>query len=1111
MIPPLPTGDEKQRLDALHLYDVLDTPPEPALDDLTALAAQICGAPIALISLVDEQRQWFKSRTGLDVPETSRDISFCGHAIHQHDLFTVTDAARDERFADNPLVTGEPRIRFYAGSPLVTPSGHAIGSLCVLDRVPRQLDPAQEQALRVLGRQVIAQLELRRHTQELGERERLLRAVFDSEPACVQLLGEDGALRLMNRAGLEIFEADSFELLAGRILYPLIAAEQRAAFQGLIERVFLGESASLELQVTGLRGATRWMAMRAAPLRNEHGEVIAALSVGHDVTQRHLAEDALRASEERYRHFVEGLPIAAYTTDATGLITLYNAAAARLWGRHPGPEERWCGSYQLYDAEGQSVPHSACPMARAIQENRLVTGTEMIAERPDGTRFNFMAYVTPFRDRSGRLTGAMNAIVDITERKRAEVHIKQLNRVYAVLSDINQTIVRDRDPQQMLTAACRIAVDKGGFLLAWIGLVSPAGNQLTLTAHAGATPETLHVLEGIVHAAPAESGCLFTTLAWQTGKHAVCNDIATDPDAAPWREAALARGYRAMAALPLGTGGKVIGVFNLYGSEPGFFDGDELRLLDELSLDISFALEINDRENARQRTEAALLASEERFRQIAENIQEVFWITDPQKQSILYVSPAYAAIWGRSCESLYAHPLAWVEAIHPEDRARVLDAAKTRQAHGTYDEQYRIQRPDSTLRWIHDRAVPIRNAAGEVYRIVGVATDITRQRQLEEEFRQSQKMEAIGQLAGGVAHDFNNILSAVMMQTELALLTPALPAETREFLGDIKSATNRAANLTRQLLAFSRRQVMQSRLLDLNDLVTNLTKMLQRILGEDVRLQLNLHSRPLTLRADAGMLDQVLLNLVVNARDAMPSGGRLYIETSERLIDAAEAHLLPDVRPGLYVCLRVTDTGVGIAPDVASRIFEPFFTTKSDGKGTGLGLATVFGIVKQHGGAVQVASELGHGATFSVFLPAAVVSSPPLAEPGKTKPRGGTETILLVEDETSVRMLTRRVLERQGYRVIEARHGLDALNVWKMPHGKIHLLLTDIVMPEGLNGRQLAEQLQLAEPQLRVIFTSGYSPDIAGRELILREGQNFLQKPCPPDQLLAAVRACLDA
>jgi len=382
---------------------------------------------------------------------------------------------------------------------------------------------------------------------------------------------------------------------------------------------------------------------------------------------------------------------------------------------------------------------------------------------------------------------------------------------------------------------------------------------------------------------------------------------------------------------------------------------------------------------------------------------------------------------------------------------------------------------------------------------------------LEEQLRQAQKMEAIGQLAGGVAHDFNNILTSVLMQIELSFDDPQLSPELAESLTQIGKDAQRAANLTRQLLLFSRRQVMQTRNLDLNESVTNLAKMLQRIIGEDIRLQLHLHPAPLITRADAGMLDQVVMNLAVNARDAMPEGGNLVVATSETVVDETRARNYPEASPGRYACLSVSDTGCGIPAEILSRVFEPFFTTKEPGKGTGLGLATVFGIVKQHHGWVNVSSEPGRGASFEVFLPAVETPTTGGSDTSRFQPCGGTETILFVEDESSVRKATRAVLMRHGYTIIEAGNGVDALKLWEEHRAKIALLLTDLVMPSPISGLQLAQRLQAEAPNLRVIYISGHSAEIAGRQIELRPGDNFLQKPFAPAHLLTAIRSCLDA
>jgi two-component system, cell cycle sensor histidine kinase and response regulator CckA len=396
--------------------------------------------------------------------------------------------------------------------------------------------------------------------------------------------------------------------------------------------------------------------------------------------------------------------------------------------------------------------------------------------------------------------------------------------------------------------------------------------------------------------------------------------------------------------------------------------------------------------------------------------------------------------------------------------------------------------------------------------LLGLFRDVTAQKRLEEQLRQSQKMEAIGQLAGGVAHDFNNILTVISGHASLLQAAGTLTEAAARSAQQISQAAERAASLTRQLLTFSRRQVMQPQRLDMNEAVSNMTKMLGRILGEDIALQLNYWPQPALVQADASMMEQILLNLAVNSRDAMPKGGQLAIHIS--MHDVHEGHLIhhPEARTGRFVCLTATDTGCGIAHENLRRIFEPFFTTKEVGKGTGLGLATVYGIVKQHQGWIEVESEPGMGTRFKVFLPASADSGPPAEEkPNEPAVRGGTETILVVEDEAPVRDLVCSLLAGYGYTVLRAESGVKALDIWRQSGEQIDLVLTDLVMPERLNGRELAEIFWAERPGLKVIFTSGYSADVVGREFVLRRGLNYLQKPYHPQKLAMTVRECLDA
>lgn len=637
----------------------------------------------------------------------------------------------------------------------------------------------------------------------------------------------------------------------------------------------------------------------------------------------------------------------------------------------------------------------------------------------------------------------------------------------------------------------------------------------------------------------------------------------------------------------------------------------------------------------RKEGELQIRKAAERFRQVVENIGEVFWMTDIEKASMIYISPGYEKVWGRPAAVLYESPQAWLEAIHDEDRPRVLDAMK-KQAEGQYDIEYRILRPDGAIRWIHDRAFPVANEAGQIYRVAGVAEDITirkefeiqlqqRDRQLQEsqtvaqigswefdvhtgsvtwseqqfrlfglepfaqvpsmqiyqrvldeetlsrlsqaiehcqntgtvfsldhritradgmirwtqtrgepvgdengkvlrirgttqditdrfhlesQLQQAQKMEAIGRLSGGVAHDFNNLLTVILGHVAV-LETCNLEPDALESTEAIKLASKRAANLTRQLLLFARKQTMQIQRIDLKAMMAETGKMMGRMLGEDIALEI-VCDQPLFVDADPGMLDQVLLNLVVNARDAMPEGGRLRIVSTGVVFDKETAGNSTQIRVGRFACISVQDTGTGIKPEILSRIFDPFFTTKAVGKGTGLGLSTAFAIAQQHGGWIAVYSEPGQGTEFKVYLPEA--RSGEVGVSSVDKPvefSGGTETILIAEDEPAIREMVVKYLTRLAYKVLPAENGVEALNLWEMHKGEIDLLLTDMVMPGGISGVQLAKHV-LDEKQIPVVYMSGYSEFIGVKGLELKEGVNFLPKPFSLPVVAQTVRARLD-
>ncbi len=390
-------------------------------------------------------------------------------------------------------------------------------------------------------------------------------------------------------------------------------------------------------------------------------------------------------------------------------------------------------------------------------------------------------------------------------------------------------------------------------------------------------------------------------------------------------------------------------------------------------------------------------------------------------------------------------------------------------------------------------------------------SDATERLSLEAQLRHAQKLESIGQLAAGVAHDFNNILTIIQGHSDRLLAQCDGDERITEPLQQVSAAASRASSLTRQLLMFSRKQVMQPKVLELNAVLGNMGKMLHRLLGEDIALELKCLPLPLAVEADAGMIEQIIMNLAVNSRDAMPKGGQLLITTTLVEADEGYAQQHAEARLGSFVCLSVTDTGCGMDTETQGRIFEPFFTTKEVGKGTGLGLATVYGIAKQHQGWIEVTSQVGLGTTFQVFLPRSGKTPEPSSESPATLEivHGHRETILLVEDEPMLRELARIILNDYDYQVLEAASGVEALKVWDAHQGQVDLLLTDMVMPEGMNGRELAEKLKMRKPALKVIYTSGYSAEVMGADSGQRNIR-FLQKPYPPPQLAQAVRECLD-
>jgi PAS domain S-box-containing protein len=453
---------------------------------------------------------------------------------------------------------------------------------------------------------------------------------------------------------------------------------------------------------------------------------------------------------------------------------------------------------------------------------------------------------------------------------------------------------------------------------------------------------------------------------------------------------------------------------------------------------------------------------------------------------------------------------AFVERIHPDDRPSVLEIVGRAMKSGMdFSVQNRAIWPDGTVRWLSGAGRVLLGDQGEPLRGVGISLDITERRTLEEQYQQAQKMEAVGRLAGGVAHDFNNLLTAILGYCEL-LLADAEPDDPRRAdIAEIQKAGTRAAGLTRQLLAFSRKQIIEPTMLDLNAIVADMRAMLGRLIGEDVNIVLGLGPELAPVKADRGQVEQIVLNLAVNARDAMPKGGRLTIETGNVDLDEHYATAHFSVKPGRYVMLIVTDTGTGMTPQVKARLFEPFFTTKEVGKGTGLGLATVHGIVARSGGTVGVYSEVGRGTSFKVYFPRADAAEMVVeARPPVARPVAGTQTVLVVEDEDGLRELAKRLLERQGYTVLTAANADEALQLFQA-NASIGVLLTDVVMP-GTSGPELTQALVDQRPDLKVIYMSGYTEDAIAHHGVLAPGIAFVHKPFTSETLGRKIHEVLE-
>ena len=924
---------------------------------------------------------------------------------------------------------------------------------------------------------------------ELAESRRLLKAILDNIPDPAWLKDTQGRFLACNEPLAQLYGRKIEEIL-GKTVFDTIPSKAERITREDQEVIATGKPIRAEYPTTDALGQTRWFDSIKSPVFNQRGEVTGTVGIARETTERRQTDEALRVSEDRFRsvweHSIDGMRL----TDPQGRILAVNEAFCRLVKL---PREKLLGQvfpvayeehgsdehlevYRQHFNAGTIVPHQTAHL-------RLWNSEELDVE-----------ISSSLVESDCQSTTVLSLFRDVAERKRAEARVAAFSQLGQQLSAANSA-----------REAGEIIVEVAGQVLGW--------DACTLDLYAREQDRLVHVLNrDTINGRRVDFASVYENTppsplvrrTFEKGGQLILKDNsqAMQSDGIPFGNTA--RPSACIMLVPIRESASTIGLLSIHSYTPKAYDQGSLDTLQMLADHCAGALK-------RISAQEGLSASEANYRLLVESSPDGILLH--RDGTFVYANAAGLKLLGAETPPQLLGRSVF-DIVPPENRELVAHRIRQAAEGGmTAPIELKLLRLDGTSLDIEVTGIPFTYEGKPA--VQTVMRNITERRELEQQLRQSQKMEAIGQLAGGVAHDFNNMLAVIHGNAELLLMNPSQhTAQTRDCLKQIIAASERAANLTRQLLTFSRKQVMQSRPLVLNDVIADLTKMLRRIIGEHIDLQCRYGAQLPFVQADAGMIEQVLLNLAVNARDAMPGGGQLLITTDTASFDAAYARAHPEAAAGDFVALTVSDTGTGIAPEHLPHIFEPFFTTKEVGKGTGLGLATVYGIVTQHLGRIEVSSKPGVGTAFKIFLPAIAtpVSVSVAAQAEASLPRG-TETILLVEDEGGVRMIFRRVLESHGYKIYEATTAEEALGFWRTRAKEIALLLTDIVMPLGVTGRDLADQLRAQEPALKVVLMSGYSADVIGKDtnFFQRTQTSFLQKPCSARALLETVRRCLDA
>ncbi len=820
----------------------------------------------------------------------------------------------------------------------------------------------------------------------------------------------------------------------------------------------------------------------------------------------------LAASEARYRLLADHAEDVIWTLSLeTGRYTYVSPSIRTLRGLTP--EEA------LVEPVEESLTKESL---RRVQEEMARIGT------PDEQDPHTGIYDQPCRDGSvkhveitttlvrenGRAVQVLGVSRDATARVRAERAVERTQLTLLMLTRCSEAILRASTEEELFADVCRVIVETGGYRMCWVGVAeNDERKTVRPVASAGSDDGYLATLDLVWADVPAGQGPTGTAI--REGRVVVGHYLASEGELSPWRSEALQRGFASAMALPISFEGETVGALSMYSGDVEPIGDVELRFLRQLADDLAFGVHALRERTARVRADAereaalrALASEQDRFRALIEGSSDLTLVVD-RDGVIRFASPASREVLGYVPADLVGQPL--LEHIHAEDHERarqVMDEVLAVPGAGSRVE-VRVRRADGSHAPVESGLRNLLDVPG-VEGIVINNRDITERNRLREQFQQAQKLESVGRLAGGVAHDFNNLLTIILscgeeMRAEIAAAPSPL---AREYLDDIITAGRRASDLTRQLLAFARKQVIAPEVVDLTALLRESKKLLGRVIGEDIRVIESYQADLWPVRCDPGLLGQVVMNLAVNGRDAMPKGGTLTLSTQNLDIRPGDHPPDPEMATGPWVRLGVRDTGVGMTPEVLAHVFEPFFTTKAPGVGTGLGLATVYGIVKQSGAHLTVRSAPGEGTSFDVFFPRAPDEA--RAVNGTTAaPAPGTETVLVVEDDPKVRDVAVRSLRGGGYRVLAADGADQAYEIVRRERAPIHLLVTDVVMP-GTGGREMARRIGELRPGIRVLYVSGYTHDAISQQGVLDEGIEFLPKPFTATALLARVRAVLD-